>query len=100
MILCNCQEHSDHDNCRPECNHDITAPGPKTAPQGSYIEGRNLSRFDQDILKILCAVLMHTGPVSFTAKEIEELDVNELVVEQMKVVDGFIASYGEVDGVN
>lgn len=103
ITLCNCQEHSDHDNCRPECNHDITtqtSTGNATHVTGSYIEGRNLSRFDQDILKILCAVLMHTGPVSITDKDIEELDINELVVEKMSVSSGYIVSYGEVHGVN
>ena len=98
MILCNCQLHSDHLACDDDCNHDISDPG-KSAPQGSYIEGRDLSKFDQDILKILCAVLMHTGPVEFTMLNIDKINVDELVVERLVNKDGFIASYGEVEGV-
>lgn len=56
-----------------------------------HFQGRDLSNFDQDILKILCAVLNVTGPVRFTAKDVEEVDTNELVVEQHQSREMFIA---------
>lgn len=105
LTLCNCQDHSDHADCSVGCVYCFTPGGGPTTTNsshvsGSYVEGRNLSKFDQDILKILCAVLKQTGPVTFNMKDIEELDVDELVVESTRVVKGgFIASYGEVTGV-
>lgn len=101
LILCGCGTHVDHNHCQDYCVCDPATMPQKGSVTGSYIEGRNLSKFDQDILKILCAVLRQTGPVTFNMKDIEAIDVDELVVEATKVVaGGFIASYGEVSGVS
>lgn len=62
-------------------NHDI---------ERQKFEGRDLSKFDQDVLKILCAVLNNIGPQRFTAKDVEQVDIDELVVEHDATKDMFI----------
>lgn len=93
IVLCSCLVHSTHTACR---TNECSCFAPKTS-NSSYISGRDLSKFDQDILKILCAVLMHTGPVHITSKDIETLDVDQLVVEAVQGEDKFIVSYGEAE---
>lgn len=96
--ICECRLHTDHRTCDPSLAcHDFKGPAQVNNVTGSYIEGRDLSKFDQDILKILCAVLMKTGPVHISGQDIAELDVYQLVVEPVHDADKYIVSYGEVN---